>query len=172
MTPDQERLRHHRRRLKLHRRAQVFATVAEDATKGQLSSTDCLTQWLEAAVDARDERTTLSRIRLAHFPLTKGLADVDFSCQPSIDPKQLKELAKLRVSDQGEKVIFLGPPGVGNTPLAVALGLKAAEAGDRVLCTTATDLVTSLARALAEHRVADRLTRLCQPTLLSIDAIG
>jgi DNA replication protein DnaC len=172
MTPAQERLSHHLRRLTLHRMEQVLATVAEDATKGQLSYTDFLTQLLEAEVDARYERTTLSRIRLAHFPFTKSLAAFDFSFQPSIDQKKLKELAKLRCIDQGENVIFLGPPGVGKTHLAVALGLKAAEAGYRVLCTTATDLVTSLARALAEHRFEERLKLLGQPKLLIIDAIG
>lgn len=131
-----------------------------------------MTQWLEAEVEARNERTTLSRIRLAHFPLTKSRADVDCRFQPSIDQKQLKELAKPRCIDQGKHVIFLGPSGVGNTHLAVALGPKAAEAGYRVLCTTATDLVTTLAKALAEHRVEERLTRLCQPTRLIIDEIG
>ena len=162
----------HLHRLKRHRMEQVLATVAEDATKTQLSYTDFLTQLLEAEVDARYEHTTLSRIRLAHFPLTKTLADFDFSFQPSIDPKKLKELAKLRFIHQGENVIFLGPPGVGKTHLAVALGMKAVEAGYRVLCTTATDLVTTLAKALAEHRFEERLELLCQPKPLIIDEIG
>jgi DNA replication protein DnaC len=172
MTPDQERLSHHLRRLKLHQMEQVLAAVAEEATQGQLSYTDFLTRLLEAEVDARYERTTLSRIRLAHFPFTKSLADCDFSFQPSIDQKKLKELAKLRFIDPGENVIFLGPPGVGKTHLAVALGMKAAEAGDRVLCTTATDLVTTLAKALTEPRVEERLNGLCQPKLLIIDESG
>jgi DNA replication protein DnaC len=172
MTPDQERLHSHLHRLKLHRMEQVLATVAEEATKTQLSSTDFLTQLLEAEVDARYERTTLSRIRLAHFPFTKTLPDFDFSFQPSIDAKKIKELAKLRFIHQGENVIFLGPPGVGKTHLAVALGMKAVEAGYRVLCTTATDLVTTLAKALAEHRFEERLKLLCQPKLLLIDEIG
>ncbi len=85
MMPDQERLSHHLRRLTRHRMEQVFATVAEDATKGQLSDTDFLTQLLAADAEARDECTTLRRIRLAHFPLTKSLADCDFSFQQSID---------------------------------------------------------------------------------------
>jgi DNA replication protein DnaC len=172
MTPDQERLHSHLHRLKLHRMEQVLATVAEEATKTQLSYTDFLTQLLEAEVDARYERTTLSRIRLAHFPFTKTLPDFDFSFQPSIDAKKIKELAKLRFIHQGENVIFLGPPGVGKTHLAVALGMKAVEAGYRVLCTTATDLVTTLAKALAEHRFEERLKLLCQPKLLLIDEIG
>jgi DNA replication protein DnaC len=172
MTPAQEHLQHHLRRLTLHRMEQVLATVAEEATKAQLGDTDCLTQLLEAEREARSERTTLSRIRLAHVPFAKTLADFHFSFQPSIDPKQRKELAKRRFIDQGENVIFLGPPGVGKTHLAVALGMQAAEAGYRVLGTTATDLVTTLAKALAEHRFEERLKGLCQPKRLLIDEIG
>ena len=172
MTPAQERLSRHRQRLTRHRRAQVFATVAEAATTGQLSSTDVLTPWLEAAVQARSERPTRRRRRLAHVPLTKRLAACDGSFQPSSEPKQLKELATRRFIDPGENGICLAPPGVGHTPLAVALGMPAAEAGSRVLCTTATDVVTTLAKALAEPRVEERLKRLGQPTRLLLEEIG
>jgi DNA replication protein DnaC len=54
----------------------------------------------------------------------------------------------------------------------VALGLKAVEAGYRVLFATATELVTTLAKAWAEHRVEEHLKLLCQPKLLIIDEIG
>jgi DNA replication protein DnaC len=172
VTPAQEHLQNHLRRLKLHRMEQGLTTAAEEATKTQLGYTDFLTQLLEAELDARYERPTRSRIRLAHFPFAKTLADFNFSFQPSIDQKQLKELAKLRFIDQGENVICLGPPGVGKTHLAVALGMKAAEAGYRVLFTTATDLVTTLTKAWAEHRFEERLKGLCQPKLLIIDEIG
>jgi hypothetical protein len=50
--------------------------------------------------------------------------------------------------------------------------MTAVDAGYRVLCTTATELVTTLAKALAEHRFEARFTRLCQPTRLIIDEIG
>jgi DNA replication protein DnaC len=69
-------------------------------------------------------------------------------------------------------VIFLGPPEVGKIHPAVALGMKAAEAGYRVLCTTATYLGTTLAKAFAEHRLEERLKLLCQPKLLIVDVIG
>ena len=172
MTPEQERLQAHCRRLKLHRMEQVLDHVAEESIKAQCSYTEFLARLLEAEVEARDERTTLSRIRLARFPFTTTLADFDVSFQPSIDQKKVKELVKLRFIEQGENVVFLGPPGVGKTHLAVALGMKAVEAGYRVLFTTATDLVTTLAKAWAEHRLEERLKLLCQPKLLIIDEIG
>jgi hypothetical protein len=111
MTPAQACVHRHRQRLKGHRMAQGLATVAEDATTTQLSDPDCLTQRLEAAGDARDERTPRSRARLAHVPCTTTLADCDCSCHPSIAPKQSRALATLRCLDQGDNSLVLGPPG-------------------------------------------------------------
>ena len=67
----------------------------------------------------------LAKTRLAHFPFVKTLADVDFHFQPSIDRKQIQELAALRFLAHGEKVILLGARGVWKTHLAVALGVEA-----------------------------------------------
>jgi DNA replication protein DnaC len=172
MTPEQERLQAHLRRLKLLRMEQILDHVAEESIKTQSSSTEFLARLLDAEVEARDERTMLSHIRLARCPFTKTPADFDFSFQPSIDPKKLRKLAKLRSIEAGENVVFLGPPGVGKTHPATALGIKALESGYRVLFTTATDLVTTLAKAWAEHRIEERLKLLCQPKLLIIDGIG
>jgi DNA replication protein DnaC len=104
--------------------------------------------------------------------LRKTRADFDGSVQPAIDRRARKALAKWRCLDPGANVLFLGPPGVGNPHLAVALGMQAAEAGSRGLCTTATDLVTPLAPAWAEHRVAERRNGRCQPKRRLIDARG
>jgi len=172
MTPDQERLQHHFQRLQLHRMAAVLDTIAQEAATAQLGYTEFLARLLEAEVDARTERSTTTRIRLARFPFQKTLADFDFSFQPSLDPKKLKDVAKLRFIEQGENIVFLGPPGVGKTHLAVALGMKAAEAGYRVLFTTATDVVSSLSKALTEQRFEERLKQLYAPKLLIIDEIG
>jgi DNA replication protein DnaC len=172
VTPDQERLQAHLRCLKLSRIEQVWDHVAEESITAHTSDTEFLSRLLEAEVEAQYERTTLSRIRLARFPFTTTLADFDFSFQPSIGQKKVKELAKLRCVEQGENVIFLGPPGVGKTHLAVAVGMKAVAAGYRVLFTTTTDLITALAKVWAEHRVEERLKLLCQPKLLIIDEIG
>ena len=96
----------------------------------------------------------------------------DFKFQPSIDVKLLRELATGRYLHEGENAWFLGPPGVGKTHLAVALGIKACEQGSRVLFTTAMALLATLGKALAEHRLEERLKLLVQPHLLIIDEIG
>ena len=77
------------------------------------------------------EKNVTLRIALAKFPYVKTLESFDFAFQPSIDKKRIKELAECRFIPNGENVVFLGPPGVGKTHLAVALGVKAVTEGYR-----------------------------------------
>jgi DNA replication protein DnaC len=108
-----ERVQAHLDRPKLRRMAELIDPVAEQATKDKLSYLDFLDRLLEAEAESRAQRRLVAKTRLAHFPFVKTLADFDFSFQPTIDKKQVHELATLRFLANGENVILLGPPGVG-----------------------------------------------------------
>jgi DNA replication protein DnaC len=112
------------------------------------------------------------RTRLARFPFGKSLDAVDFTDQPSLDQKQLQQVATCHFIEHGEHVVILGPPGVGKSHLAIGLGLNAIERGYRVLFTTAAAMIATLTRALAENRVEDKLKRDTIPRLLISDEIG
>lgn len=71
-----------------------------------------------------------SRLKQARFPWVKTLEQFDFGFQPGIDRKVVRELAGLAFVERSENVILLGPPGVGKTHLAIAPGVKAADAGE------------------------------------------
>ena len=105
-------------------------------------------------------------------PLRLGLDAFDFSYQPSLDKKQIQTLSSCHFIEHGENVVFLGPPGVGKSHLAVGLGLKAIERGYRVLFATAAGLITALTKAAAEGRLDERLKVYTVPRLLIIDEIG
>jgi len=109
---------------------------------------------------------------MARFPFHKTLESFDFKFQPSIDPKLIRKLATGRYMHGGDNVLLLGPPGVGKSHLAVALGLKACEQGVRTLFVTATALIATLGKALGEGRLEERLKLLSQPQLLIVDETG
>src|SRR6058998_4383482 len=121
---------------------------------------------------AKQRRRIEMGIQIAHFPSVKTLEDFDFKFQPSIDAKLVRELATGRFIASAENALFFGPPGVGKTHLAIALGRAVVEAGHTVLFTSATALIAALAKAEAEGQLADRLMFYAKPKLLIIDELG
>jgi DNA replication protein DnaC len=123
----------------------------------------------EREIARKDHRRIEMALKLAHFPAVKELAGFDFEAQPSIDPKQIRDLAASRWIANGENVLLLGPPGVGKTHLSIALGREAILAGYTVQFTTATTLVAGLAKAHGDRRLDEKLLALSKPKLLIID---
>jgi DNA replication protein DnaC len=171
-TPQFDRLRAHCQRLRLHRLEAELPTLLEQAAKRDVPYTEFLDELLALEIRSKAEKHLAMRIAMARFPFQKTIDAFDFKFQPSIDPKVIRELATGRYLESGDNVLLLGPPGVGKTHLAVALGLKACEQGIRVLFTTATGLIATLGKAFAEGRLDERLKVLAQPQLLIIDEIG
>lgn len=171
-TPQLDRLHAHCQRLRLYRVEAELATLLEQAAKKDVSYSDFLDEVLGLEVRSKHEKHLAMRISVARFPFQKTLEAFDWKFQPSIDPKVIRELATGRFIADGENVLLLGPPGVGKTHLAVAVGLKACELGLRTTFTTAAALITTLGKALFENRLDERLKILTQPKLLVIDEIG
>src|SRR5215471_559851 len=144
----------------------------EIAAQKQLPYADFLADLLGSETTARRERYLRARTRLAHLPFQRTLDQFDFRFQPSIDKRQIKELATLTFVSEAANILFLGPPGVGKTHLTVALGLRAIEQGFGVYFVRAQDLFEDLRRAQAEHRLDRRMRVYLAPKLLIIDEFG
>ena len=144
----------------------------EAAAQKQLPYADFLADLLASETSVRRERYLRARTRLAHLPFQRTLDQFDFRFQPSIDKRQIKELATLTFVSEAANILFLGPPGVGKTHLAVALGLRAIEHGFGVYFVRAQDLFEDLRRAQAEHRLDRRMRVYLAPKLLIIDEFG
>src|SRR5262249_8936296 len=127
------RVEDHLLRLRLHSVAARLDAVLSDAARKEPTYLDFLDGLLREELEAKQKRRITMGIKIAHFPVVKTLEEFDFKFQPSIDAKLVRELATGRFLAQAENVLLFGPPGVGKTHLAIALGRAAIESGHSVL---------------------------------------
>lgn len=159
-------------RMKLEYLDAQLDAVCEQAAAKDLDYKDFLTAALATEWQGRYRRTVESRLKLARFPWIKTLDAFDFDFQPSLDRRQVRELSGLGFVERSQNVVILGPPGVGKTHLAVALGVNAVEAGYSVQFLTLESLMTRLVRARHENRLERTLQQLAYPKVLILDEIG
>ena len=159
-------------KLKLAHLEVQLDSVCEQAAKRELDYKAFLTEALKVEWQGRHLHGVESRLKLARLPWVKTLEQFDFAFQPSLDRKVVRELAGLAFVERAANVIVLGPPGVGKTHLAIALGVKAVEAGHRVLFLSLETLMTRLKRAQTENRLERQLQQFVYPKVLVLDEIG
>jgi len=151
---------------------QQLDQAAQQAAASAWSYTHFLGYLLDSELRFRHEKTVRLNLQFANLPYQKRLDAFDFQHQPSIDKRLIDELATGRFLHEGRNVVFLGPPGVGKTHLAIALGVLTAEMGHRIYFTSAIELARRMAKALAENRLSREIKNLTRPKLLIIDEVG
>jgi DNA replication protein DnaC len=160
------------RALKAPTLRQSVARLAERARAEGWSHEEFLAACLQREVAAREAHGGEGRIRAARFPARKSLEEFDFDHARSLKREVIAHLGTLDFVTGRENVVFLGPPGTGKTHLAVGLGMRACQAGHRVLFATAAGWVARLADAHAAGRLQGELTRLGRYPLLVVDEVG
>ena len=146
--------------------------LAKRADADAMGYLDFLDLVLQEELAVRDERRFRAGLRLSKLPHHKTLDDYDFSFQPDLDPRKVRDLATLAFVQAKANVALLGPPGVGKTHIAVALAVAACRAGFTVYFTTLDDLVRQLKAADGIGRLTRKLRTYLRPSVLVIDEVG
>src|SRR5574344_207148 len=149
-----------------------YESAALDAAKAKLSYQDYLYKLLQQQIIDRVDRSVNARIKKAGFKYLATLEEFDFSFQPQIDEKLIRELATLSFLDSATNILLLGAPGVGKTHLSIAIGLEATKQRRRVKFINAEDLTNELIAANRSNTLTDYLESMSRIELLIIDEIG
>jgi len=166
-----ERVNENLQRLKLNRIQDVFDDMVKQAESSKLSYMAFIDQLLTEEVATKEDRRLKAALRTAGLPFEKTIEEYDFSFHPDLDKKSVMTLFDLAFIEQKENVMFLGPPGVGKSHLAVSLAVKAAHFGVTIYFTTMAELMVKLKQDAADNRIGKGRSYL-KSGLLIVDEVG
>lgn len=152
--------------------AECLNDLVEEGTRESLQPVRFLDLVLEREIEWKTERRVATSLRLSGLPTGKTLEAFDWTFQPRVDRSKLEALATCAFLRERENVLFLGPPGVGKSHLAVALGVKAVKNGFSVTHFVLDDLMHQLKSDAAIPPTRLKAKRYLNSALLIIDEIG
>ena len=167
-----ERLKENLEILRMRNTLETLDNYLERAIKDDLNIVEILDHIFSTEARNKRERAYEKQIQMSGFPIKKGLEAFDFSFQPSIDKRQIDELATMRFVENAENIVFLGPPGVGKTHLANGIGMIAAKNRYSTYYINCHTLIEQLKKAHYENRLPEKLRVLVRYKVLIIDEIG
>jgi DNA replication protein DnaC len=158
--------------LKLMRVAETLPELMEQASREDLSPVRFLELVLEREIEWKTERRVATSLKLSGLPQGKTLEGFDWTFQPRVDRGKLETLATCAYVRARENVLFLGPPGVGKSHLAVSLGVKAIKNGFSTTHFVLDDLMHALKADAAVPPARLKAKRYLNSALLVVDEVG
>ena len=160
------------RKLRLSGLLQVLDVRLQEAAGNNLGHAEFLELLIQDEINMRQQRLIARRMKSASFRDTRTLEDFDFSFNPSIKRKQIYDLASCQFIREARDVLFIGPPGVGKSHLAQAIGHQAIKAGFIVMYRSVFDVVRDFLQGEALASEGDAISNYLRPDLLIIDDMG
>jgi len=160
------------RSLRLNSLSQAAGNLIAQAEENELSYLQFAQQLFDHELQSRNHRRIEINQRKAGFPVEKQLEEFDYRAQSSISKRQVNQLLDFSFIDERDNLIFIGPPGVGKTHLAIGIGQKAIQSGYKVMFTTALGLVEMLEMAEIKGELKKRLNQISKYDLVIIDELG
>jgi DNA replication protein DnaC len=145
-----------------------------DVAAQNLGFAQALEALLDRELEARNQRSVERRFRLSRLQARHSIDSFHFKHHKSrLELKsRILRLLDLEFLHKGTSAIFLGNPGVGKTFLAKIIGWRACQANQRVLFTTAMDMLNHLLASQVDHSLVRKLRIYTDPTLLICDELG
>jgi DNA replication protein DnaC len=152
--------------------AERLTIRCQEARANDLDYEVFLKQLIDDELGKRKDNLINRRVKAAHFPKTMTLEKFDFSFNPSISKKIVMSLMSTAFVTEQRNVLFVGPPGVGKTHIALAIGYAAICNGFSVSYRSSFDLVTDMTLAHREGKRKELVAKLVGCNLLIIDEFG
>lgn len=165
-------LRQSLKTLRLSALAHSLEVRLQEARANRLSHQQFLELVLQDELQTRANRRIVRRTKAAAFRDKRTFEDFDFSFNPSVKKPQIFQLATGRFLDQTEDILLIGPPGVGKSHLAQAIGYQLIKLGKTVLYRSIFDAVDQLRQDEDSARHERILSKYLKADLLIIDDMG
>jgi DNA replication protein DnaC len=158
--------------LKLVHLAECLPELVEEGARDDVTPLRFLDLVLEREIERKTERRIATSLKLSGLPVGKTLDNFDWTFQPRVDRSKLEGLATCQFVRDRDNVLFLGPPGVGKSHLAVALGVRAIKNGFSTTHFLLDDLMHQLKADAAVPPARLKAKRYLNSGLLIIDEVG
>lgn len=169
---DLDRTRERLERLGLTHAAEQLDGLINEAVKQSIAPHQMVDNLLDAELLRREERRLQTSLRLSGLPTGMTLSNYDFSFQPSVERSRIETLATCQWVKENRNILIQGPPGVGKTHLACALGVKAIDHGFGVVFYRLDELLPMMRRDSELGPAALRRKKYINASLLVVDEVG